>query len=435
MNTAREHHRKKVIIIGGGFAGLSAAQNIDCSQFDVVLLDSNNYHLFQPLLYQVACGTLSASDIATPIRTILNRGAVTVLQHEVIGFDLDNQILETQAGQSLHYDILIVASGVTHSYFKHPEWEEFSPGLKTLDDAFAIRSKVLGALEIAERTEDPDVRDRCMRFVVIGAGPTGVELAGAIGELTRARLSRDFKRIDPSKAEIFLIEGSSQILPPYSLSHSNSAKKSLERLGVTVRENSTVTQVSKFSVTVSADGDEYQLQSATIIWTAGVQVTAIGRALAMRSKSETGPGGRIKVAADFSLPSYDNVFVIGDLAYFDHQEKPLPGVATAAQQAGKFVAGQLSKREVAPFNYVNQGQLAVIGRNAAVGMVGKQAVTGAIAWWLWLAIHIRGLIGFDVKIKVILTWAWKYLFGKNEARLITKSDIDCPDKSKNSDVA
>jgi NADH dehydrogenase len=280
---------------------------------------------------------------------------------------------------------------------------------------------VLGALELAEKTENSALRAKCLRFVIVGGGPTGVELAGAIRELASTKLSREFKRIDPRKAEVYLIEASSQILPPYEHSQSLDAKRYLENLGVTVKENAMVTQVSETGVTINEGGHDVQIEASTVIWSAGVQTNGIGKTLAKRALCDTGPGGRIKVNADFSLPSHPDVFVIGDLAYFDHEEKPLPGIATAAQQAGKFVAQNLFNRNTAPFKYHDQGQLAVIGRNAAVGVVGQTNVKGRLAWWLWLAVHVRGLIGFDVKLKVMLTWAWKYLFGKHQSRLITKS--------------
>lgn len=420
MTTDSPPSRQRVLVVGGGFAGLSAARRLDPRKFDVTLIDERNFHLFQPLLYQVATGSLAASDIATPLRMILGRRGVRVLQERAVDLDPEARILTLAQGRALEYDQLIVATGVTHGYFGHEEWASEAPGMKSLEDAFDVRARIFSALEQAERTQDESLRRQWLCFAVIGGGPTGVEVAGALGELTRRSLSGDFRSFDPRNAEIYLIEGSDRVLPPYSPHLSARAKRALERLGVIVRTGSMVTNVDSSGVTVQQGDHTYRIEARTRIWAAGVQINPFGRLVLDRTGVELGPGGRARVQQDFSVAGHPEIFVVGDLAYYDHEGDPLPGVGTAAVQAGIFVAKRLNGTSTRPFRFKDYGQLAVIGRNSAVGRVGRFEITGMVAWWLWLVVHIREIIGFDMKLKVLVSWAWKFLFDKYGARLITR---------------
>jgi len=412
--------RQKVLILGGGFAGLATAQTLDAQRFEVTLLDRRNFHLFQPLLYQVATGSMDASDIATPLREILETTGVLVRMEDVVRIEIAERVVKTASAASYAYDYLIVATGVSHSYFGHEEWRNVAPGLKTLEDAFKIRAKVLSALELAERQPLGSDIKRQLRFIVIGGGPTGIELAGAIGELTGQSIAREFSRFNPGDAEIILIEAGPRILAPYSSALAANAVTALGKLGVEVRCNCKVTAVSDIGVVIQTKGGEEIIECATVIWAAGVQVSPLGAHLIEVAGITPGPGGRIQVDADFRLPSHPEIFAIGDLAAYAHQTQPLPGLAPAASQAGKHVAQLLNEGKVAPFHYNNQGQLAVVGRNAAVGIIWGREVHGNLAWLLWLLVHIRGLIGFDVKLKVMLGWGWKYFTARFGTRLITR---------------
>lgn len=405
----------RIVIVGAGFAGLFAARELRRAPVEVVVVDRSNHHLFQPLLYQVASAALNPSDIATPIRRVLRRQRnATVLLDEVRAVDTQRRILHT-AGGAIDYDYLIVASGATHSYFGNDGWACHAPGLKSLDDATQIRSRILYAFEAAERETDPAARAAWLTFVVIGAGPTGVELAGALAEIAFRALVPDFRRIDSRQARVVLLEGSDRVLPPYSPSSSASAQRQLEQLGVEVRTGAMVTGIDAGGVTI---GDEH-IAARTVLWAAGVQASPLGAALGTR----TDRAGRVHVAADLSLPSAPEVFVAGDLCHFEQDGAPIPGVAPAAMQAGRHAAANILRRiagkPTRPFRYVDKGSLATIGRAAAVAEIGGLRLSGLLAWLAWLVVHIFFLIGFRNRLLVLFEWAWAYITHQRGARLIT----------------
>jgi NADH dehydrogenase len=413
-----------VVIVGGGFGGLYAAQALDGAPVRVTLIDKRNFHLFQPLLYQVATGGLSPGDIASPLRAILSKQEnVSVLMGEVVDVDPGRQQLTLRDGQ-LNYDKLIIATGVSHHYFGHDEWLEKAPGLKTIEDALEIRRRILSAFEEAERERDPVKRQAWLTFVVVGGGPTGVELAGALGELAQTTLRNDFRSIDPSEARILLLEGLDRVLPPYPAELSIKATESLHRLGVTVKTNCMVTEIDDHSVTVRRNGQIEQIPAKTVLWAAGMKASLLGQVLADRSDVELDRAGRVMVEPNLSLPDHPNIFVIGDLAHLAVEDgKPLPGVAPVAMQQGRYVAGlikaQLANQNLPPFRYRNRGNLAVVGRNAAVADLGPLKFAGFPAWLAWIFIHIWFLIEFDNKLLVLFQWAWNYFTRKRGARLIT----------------
>lgn len=419
-NTALPH----VVIIGGGFGGLYAAQNLKKAPVQVTLVDKRNFHLFQPLLYQVATGGLSPGEIASPLRAVLRRQKnTTVLQAEVIDLDPAQRRVILRDGE-LTYDTLIVAAGVSHHYFGHDDWALSAPGLKTVEDALEIRRRILLAFETAEREPNPDKRRAWLRFVIIGGGPTGVELAGALGELAHATLKEDFQRFNPAEAEILLLEGTERILPSYPADLSARAAASLSRLGVTVRTGTLVTAIQNGRVTLRQGGQESQLQSHTVIWAAGMQASALGQVLAGRAGATLDRAGRVMVEPDLSLAGHPEILVIGDLAHFARPTgKPLPGVAPVAMQQGRYAANLIKKRlqgqSLPPFRYFNKGNLAVIGRNAAVADLGAVKFAGFVAWLAWVFVHIWYLIEFDSKLLVLFQWAWNYFTRKRGARLIT----------------
>jgi NADH dehydrogenase len=411
--------RKRVLIVGGGFAGLAAAKGLDRRRFDVTLLDRNNYHLFQPLLYQVATGALSSADIATPLRTILRPPRCRVVQDEVSSIDASGKVLYTASGGSYSWDVLILALGLGHSYFGNDRWAPFAPSLKFLGDAMAIRDRVLGSLEAAERTSDVAARERLLRFVVVGAGPTGVELAGALGELTGRTLAREFSSFDPGQSEILLVEGGPRVLPQYSIGSSERAVEQLAVLGVSVLASTKVVDVDRTGLVLEFEsGSRQRLETANVIWAAGAAVTPVGAGIAEQLQVQPEAGGRLPVDENFRLRGRSDVFVIGDLASYELADGPLPGLGPAAGQAGRHVGRYLNGSRK-PFEYRERGHLAVIGRNAAVGVIFGREVSGAVAWWAWLLIHIFGLIGLDVKIRVLVVWLWKFFFDKYGARIIT----------------
>ena len=419
-NTALPH----VVIIGGGFGGLYAAQNLKKAPVQVTLVDKRNFHLFQPLLYQVATGGLSPGEIASPLRAVLRRQKnTTVLQAEVIDLDPAQRRVILRDGE-LTYDTLIVAAGVSHHYFGHDDWALSAPGLKTVEDALEIRRRILLAFETAEREPNPDKRRAWLRFVIIGGGPTGVELAGALGELAHATLKEDFQRFNPAEAEILLLEGTERILPSYPADLSARAAASLSRLGVTVRTGTLVTAIQNGRVTLRQGGQESQLQSHTVIWAAGMQASALGQVLAGRAGATLDRAGRVMVEPDLSLAGHPEILVIGDLAHFARPTgQPLPGVAPVAMQQGRYAANLIKKRlqgqSLPPFHYFNKGNLAVIGRNAAVADLGAVKFAGFVAWLAWVFVHIWYLIEFDSKLLVLFQWAWNYFTRKRGARLIT----------------
>ena len=402
---------KRVIIIGGGFGGLYAAKTLKKAPVRVTLVDRRNYHLFQPLLYQVATAALNPSDIAAPIRAVLRKQKnVSVIMGDAAGIDLDRKIVRLADGE-LAYDILIIATGATHSYFGHPEWEENAPGLKTIEDALEIRRRVLRAFEAAERETDPARQRAWLNFVVVGGGPTGVELAGALSEIARQTMLRDFRRINPSSARVILIEGVGRVLPPYPPVLSEKAAAQLRGLGVEVMTNAIVTNVTDHDVHVG----ETTIPTRTVLWAAGVQASPLARTLGVPLDR----AGRVLVEPDLSVPGHPEVFVIGDLAAVPN----VPGVAPAAIQEGthtaknieRMIAGQPSL----PFRYHDKGSLATIGRAAGVADFGRIKLSGFLAWSAWLGVHIFFLIGFRNRLLVILQWAWAYVTFQRGARLIT----------------
>jgi NADH dehydrogenase len=407
---------KRILIIGGGFGGLYAAKTLAKTQASITLVDRRNYHLFQPLLYQVATAALNPSDIAAPIRAVLRKQKnVSVIMGDVNAIDVDRRIV-TMADGELAYDILIVATGATHSYFSHPEWEENAPGLKTIEDALEIRRRVLRAFEAAERETDPERQKAWLTFVIVGAGPTGVELAGALSEIARQTMLRDFRRINPSSARVILLEGRERVLPPYPPPLSAKAAEQLRHLGVEVMTDAVVTRMSDHEVCI---GDA-TIPTRTILWAAGVQASPLARSLGVPLDR----AGRVLVEPDLSIPGHPDVFVIGDLATVKNDDGSLvPGVAPAAIQEGihtaKNIARMLDGQPTLSFRYRDKGSLATIGRAAGVADFGRVKLSGFIAWAAWLAIHIFFLIGFRNRVLVILQWAWAYLTYQRGARLIT----------------
>lgn len=435
-DTANTSSRPHVVIVGGGFGGLYAAKALSHAPIDVTLIDKRNFHLFQPLLYQVATGRLSPGDISSPLRSVLSRSKNTkVVMDEVTDIDPEQQQI-TLRGETLSYDSLIVATGVSHHYFGN-NWEDAAPGLKTVEDALEMRRRIFLAFESAEKETDPEKRQAWLTFIVVGGGPTGVELAGALAELAYDTLKEDFRNIDTSEARILLIEGMDRVLPPYPPELSVKAEEALTQLGVTVMKGTMVTNINDQAVIVRQGDRVEQFQSHTILWAAGVKASAMGKVLAERAGAELDRVGRVVVAPDLSLPNHPNIFVIGDLAHYAHQDdKPLPGVAAVAMQQGSYMAKLIKQRlqgkELPPFCYSDSGSLAVIGRNAAVARLGAMKLSGLPAWLIWIFVHIYYLIEFDNKLVVMIQWGWHYLTRKQGARLITGEDrrplIESPGK-------
>lgn len=391
---------------------------------DVTVIDRRNFHVFQPLLYQVATGGLSPGDIASALRWILRRQRNTaVWLGEVVRLDPAAREVRLADGGTVPYDTLVLATGVTHHYFGHDAWESSAPGLKTLEDATEIRSRVLRAFEAAERAPETALADGWLTFVVVGAGPTGVELAGAIAELARDTMRRDFRGIDPSRARVLLIEGTDRVLPHYPAALSAKAQHSLERLGVTVRTHAAVTDVDDRGVIVRSDASIETVPARTVLWAAGVRASRLGAAVADATGATRDRVGRIVVQPDLTIPGHPEIFVIGDLAHCSHQTgEPLPGVAPVAIQQGRFVADAIRRRlqgkAVGPFRYVDKGELATIGRAAAVANFGRLRFSGYPAWVLWLFVHLMYLVGFENRLLVFVQWAWNYLTRNRGARLI-----------------
>ena len=405
----------RVAIVGAGFAGLYCARELKRAPVHVTIVDRRNHHLFQPLLYQVATAGLNPADIAVPIRSFL-RGQknLDVLLSEVEGFDLAGHNVLLAGGESLAYDQLLVATGATHCYSGKLEWARFAPELKTLEDALETRRRVLLAFEEADREPDPRRREALLTFVIVGAGPTGVELAGAIAELARHTLASEFRRIDPRRARILLLEGVSRVLPTYAPDLSDAARRQLESLGVEVRTSTLVTCIDADGVTV---GDE-RIWARTVLWAAGVAASPLARML----RAPLDRAGRVKVNADLTVPGHEHVYVAGDLALVVQDGKPVPGVAPAAIQEGRHVArnmlATLRGEPRKPFHYRDKGILSTIGRARGVGQVGPFHVSGFLAWLAWLFVHIFFLIGFRNRFAVILQWAWSFATWGRGARLI-----------------
>jgi NADH:ubiquinone reductase (H+-translocating) len=411
----------QVIVIGGGFGGLRAAKHLAKLPVEVTIIDRKNHHTFQPLLYQVATAGLSPGEIAAPIRGILrNTERMRMLLGEVVGFDLERRTVTLQEGAELHYDYLIVAAGATHSYFGHNEWAPLAPGLKTLEDATEIRRRVLLAFELAERRASITGKAEPVHFVIVGGGPTGVELAGTLAEIARNTIAKDFDWIDPRSTKILLIEGSPRVLQAYPEDLSRSAEQQLNNLGVQVMTGTVVTAIEPGYVKVG----ERVFPSTVTLWAAGVAASPLGKALGV----PTDKAGRVIVSPDLSIPGHPEVFVVGDLASFKDQKtgKPVPGVAPAAMQEGTHAAKNIGRdvrhqpRE--EFRYHDKGTLATIGRAAAVADLGKKFhFSGFIAWLLWLFIHLMYLVGFRNRLLVLIEWAWAYATYQRSARLITGS--------------
>ena len=392
------HH---VVIVGAGFAGLNAAKQLARDRnVEVTLVDRRNHHLFQPLLYQVATAGLSPADIAVPIRSILSSyPRVRVLQGEVNSVDFSAQVVRTEFG-SISYDYLVLACGARHSYFGHSEWEEHAPGLKNIEQATEIRRRILLAFEQAERCEDRDARRKYLTFAIVGGGPTGVELAGAIGEMSRYTLAKDFRSINAKLTRVFLIEAGPRILPAFDERLADRATRDLQSLGVVVRTSSLVTQVDGGGVAI----DDERIQAATVIWAAGVQASSLGKTLGL----ETDRTGRVLVGPDLSLPEHPNVFVAGDQAHVEQEGKSLPGMAPVAVQQGRFIARTI-RRELhgkprETFCFVDKGIMATIGRNRGIMQFGRWKIGGWLAWLAWLTVHIYYLTGFRNRILVVLQW-------------------------------
>ena len=426
--TANQRAPHHVVIVGGGFGGLYAAKALGKAAVKVTLIDKRNFHLFQPLLYQVATGGLSAGDISSPLRAVLSKQKnVQVLMGEVVGIEPDAQTILLKNGESVSYDSLIVATGSSHHYFGKDEWSAIAPGMKTIEDALEVRRRIFLAFEAAEKETDPARREALLTFFIVGAGPTGVELAGALAELAYETLREDFRSINPGETKIVLLEGMDRVLPPYPGDLSIAAKKSLEKLGVEVRTQTLVTNIEGNIVTLKSGDTEEQVQAFTVLWAAGIKASPMGKAIADKTGAEIDRIGRVIVEPDLSVPGYPNLFIAGDLAHYAHKsEKPLPGTAATAMQQGSYLATAIKRRiankPVADFDYKDNGSLAVIGRNEAVADLGFANLSGFPAWAIWIFVHIYYLIEFDNKLLVMLQWGWHYFTSQRGARLITGDD-------------
>jgi NADH dehydrogenase len=418
--------RRKVVIIGGGFGGLSAARHLNSSLVDVTLIDRRNYHLFQPLLYQVATGSLSPGEIASPLRSVLSRQKNTrVWLGTVVDVDPDLKRVTFADGAMVPYDSLIIAAGSETSHFGHNDWQQWAPGLKSLEEATTIRHKILYAFEVAERLSDPRERRAWLTFVIVGAGPTGVELSGAIAEIARQTLKNDFRSINPGEAQIILMDGGPRILTSFSEDLSVKAARSLANLGVQVRCGAMVKHINEEGLTIESEKGADSIAAKTVVWAGGITGSPLGRILASRTNAETDKGGRVKVRPDLTIPNYPDIYVIGDLASaMDEKGKPLPGLAQVAMQGGAYVAKAILRKvkgqqELPPFQYFDKGALAVIGRAAAVADVFGAHLSGLIAWLVWVFIHLMYLVNFQSRLLVFIQWAIQDLTFSRGARLIT----------------
>jgi len=424
--------RHRVLIVGGGFGGLYAARRLGGDErIDLTLVDRRNHHVFQPLLYQVATGAVAPGDIAQPLRSILRRNAnTTVLLGEAKGLDAANRRVELSDGGPIEYDTLIVATGARHSYFGHDAWASYAAGLKSIDDATRIRREILIAFEAAEREHVVDRRREWMTFVVVGGGPTGVELAGALGEIAHDTLRRDFRSINPPDARIIMVEAMDRVLPMYPADRSRSARRQLERLGVIVRTETRVTDIGESEVTVepAGGGEPERIPSRTVLWAAGVQASSFARVVAAATGAESDRAGRIKVAPDLTIPGHPEIFVIGDAAVQPWKpDRAVPGVAQGGIQGGRYAArlilARLDGRAIEPFRFRDLGDVAVIGRLSGVtnipwlGPFGRTG--GFVAWLIWLGIHIINLAGFHNRLIVLIRWAWSFVTHGRGSRLIT----------------
>lgn len=417
--------RPKVLVIGGGFAGLSAVRGLNGAEADVVLIDRYNHHTFQPLLYQVATAGLASPSIAAPLRHILrDQPNVTVLLGEVRSVDLQSRRVEVD-GVSHPYDYLIVATGSTHAYFGHDEWAQDAPGLKTLEDALAIRARILTAFERAEAAENAGERKAWLTFLIVGAGATGVELAGTLAEIARHTLKREFRRIDPATAKVLLVEAGPRVLPAFPDSLSIKARNQLERLGVIVRTGLPVTHLDDRGARIGQE----PIAARTVLWAAGVAASPVGKALGVG----TDRAGRVRVNASLSVSGHPEVFVAGDLACLPEESGSIPAIAPAAKQMGRYCArairAALANRPIGPFRYRHDGSLATIGRMAAVADFGRVRLSGLLAWWVWLTAHVYFLIGFRNRLVVLIDWAEAYWSYRRGARIIFPSQRALTDRA------
>jgi NADH:ubiquinone reductase (H+-translocating) len=418
--------RPHVVIVGGGFGGLRAAQALRSARVDVTLIDRRNYHLFQPLLYQVATGSLSPGEIAAPLRSVFSRQKNTsVLLGEVVDLDPVSKRVVLADGASFEYDSLIVAAGSQTFYYGHDVWRQWAPGMKSVEEATNIRHKILYAFEVAERLSDPVQRRAWLTFVIVGAGATGVELAGAIGEIARQTLKNDFRSIRPEEAQIIVVDGAPRVLAAFPDDLAHKAQHSLEKLGVEVKNGVMVKDVDQQGVTIETHNGTQRLNARTVIWAGGVTVSPLGRTVAKRTNAETDRGGRIKVNSDLTVPNYPDIYVIGDLALLqDANGKALPGVAQVAMQQGTYAAKSImrkvsSAKPLASFKYFDKGDMAVIGRWSAVANIFGAHISGFFAWIIWAFIHLMYLVQFQSRILVFIQWAIQDLTFNRGARLIT----------------
>jgi NADH dehydrogenase len=418
----------RVVILGGGFGGLLAAQALKSAPVDVTLIDKRNFHLFQPLLYQVATGSLAPGEIAAPLRGVLGPQKNTrVLMGEVVDINPEARGIVLRDHETIPYDSLIVATGSQTSYFGHDHWREWAPSLKTVEEATAIRHKILYAFEAAERTRNPEERHAWLTFVIVGAGPTGVELAGALAEIARYTLRHDFRSIRPEEAQIMIIDGSPRVLSSYPEDLSAKAEKTLVKLGVRVRNDTQVTDIDRDGVTFQSerDGTISRIHTKTVLWAGGVMPSDFARTLASRLGTEVDKAGRIKVNADLTVPGHPDIYIVGDLALVSRQDgRPLPGVCQVAMQEGRHAARVIVSRlrgekNPVPFRYLDRGDMAVIGRGSAVANIFGWHLSGLVAWLIWLFVHLMYLVEFQNRILVFIRWAFQYITFNRGSRLIT----------------
>lgn len=424
MNPSFSSDKPRVVILGGGFGGLYTATHLKNAPVHVTLIDKRNFHLFQPLLYQVATGSLSPADIASPLRVVLhNHRNTQVLLDEAIDINPEAQRVILKDHEPIPYDFLVVATGVSHHYFGREEWRSLAPGLKTIEDALEMRRRIFLAFEAAEKETDPAQQQAWLTFVIVGGGPTGVELAGAIAEIAHSDLRLNFRRIDTRQAKILLVEGLDRLLPPYPPTLSARAEQDLTQLGVTVQTQTLVVNLTADQVTVKQGEELHTIPCRTVLWAAGVKASPLGEVLAQRTGAELDRVGRVMVTEDLSLPQYPNIFVLGDLAHCSQDGQPLPGVAPVAMQQAAYLSrlipAKLTAKTLPPFRYRDYGSLAVIGQNKAVVNLGFTQLTGLLAWMIWVWAHIYYLIEFDNKLIVMLQWGWNYFAKGRGARIIT----------------